>query len=181
MIPYDVTHLVRPEGFPVPTLSTLVTSQFFHGSWPHLLANLLFFVAFAPALERSLGHVRFAALYLTCGILGALAQVWVSIASHVPIIGASGAIAGILGAYLVRFPTHRLAGVPAIAIVGLWAAIQFIHGFAPLATGVLSERGGATAYFAHIGGFLAGVILAGLFGNGRAPLANGGRSSYNSR
>jgi membrane associated rhomboid family serine protease len=190
LVPYDLVHGLQPDGFPVPAIATLVTSQFLHGSVLHIFFNLLFFIVFAPEIELLLGHVRFVLFYLVCGVAGGLAQAWVSPASHVPSIGASGAIAGILGAFLVRYPTRHvetlvpigcfplLLELPAFVVIGLWAAVQFVHGFGPLSLRVLSERGGGTAYFAHIGGFLAGVILVGFFTRrGRAALRRR-RSSY---
>jgi membrane associated rhomboid family serine protease len=121
---------------------------------------MLFLLAFGPEIEREAGHLRFVAFYLACGVLGNLAEVLVLWDSHVPGIGASGAIAGVLGAYVLRFPTRQLVSVPAFLLIGLWAISQFVHGFGTLSTRVLSEQGGGTAYFAHIGGFLAGVFLA---------------------
>ena len=180
LIPYDLTHGVQLAHEP-PTVLTLVTSQFLHGSVLHIFFNMLFFVVFGPQIESLTGHVRFVALYLLCGILGNIAQLSVMPGSHVPGIGASGAIAGILGAYLVRFPTNSIETIvpigcfplflrlPAILIIGVWAAIQFMHGFAPLSTRVLSEQGGDIAYFAHIGGFLSGVLLIGLIAKSSPP------------
>ena len=175
LIPYDLTHGVSLPPPAPPALVTLITAQFLHASFLHLFFNMLFLLVFGPEIERLCGHVRFVVFYLTCGILGGLAQVSVSTGSHIPGIGASGAIAGVLGAYLIRFPTNRIETVvpvgcfplflrlPAVLVIGLWAAIQFVHGFAPVAPGALSERGGGIAYFAHIGGFLAGIFLIGLF------------------
>jgi membrane associated rhomboid family serine protease len=163
VIPYDLTHGVQIPGA-LPTVTTLVTAQFLHASVAHVAINMLFLVAFGPAIERSVGTLRFLAFYLTCGVLGNLAQISVDPASHVPEIGASGAIAGVLGAYIVRFPSEPLfLRVPAFVVIGLWAAGQFVHGFGTVSANVLSERGGGTAYFAHIGGFLAGVLSIALF------------------
>jgi len=190
LIPYDLTHFVRPEGFPVPTIATLVTSQFLHGSILHIFFNMLFFVVFAPQIEALLGSLRFVAFYLLCGVLGGLAQVSIAPGSHVPGIGASGAIAGVLGAFLVRYPTRGIETIvpigcfplflqlPAFLVIGLWAAVQFVHGFDPLSGRVLSEQGGGTAYFAHIGGFLAGVILVGIFRKRNVRASRGKRSPY---
>jgi membrane associated rhomboid family serine protease len=167
VIPYDLTHGVQIPGA-VPTVATLVTAQFLHASVPHVAFNMLFLAAFGPAVERIAGPVRFLAFYLACGVLGNLAQVSVDPASHVPEIGASGAIAGVLGAYIVRFPSEPLFWrVPAFVVIGLWAAAQFVHGFGTVSANVLSERGGGTAYFAHIGGFLAGVLSIALFTRAR--------------
>ena len=193
LIPYDLTHFIRPEGFPVPTIATLVTSQFLHGSILHIFFNMLFFVVFAPQIEALLGSLRFVAFYLICGILGGLAQTSIDPSSHVPGIGASGAIAGVLGAFLVRYPTRGIETIvpigcfplflqlPAFLVIGAWAAVQFVHGFGPLDGRVLSEQGGGTAYFAHIGGFLAGVILVGFFRKRSARTSRGKRFPYYTR
>jgi membrane associated rhomboid family serine protease len=141
-------------------VATLVTAQFLHASVPHVAINMLFLAAFGPAIERSVGTLRFLAFYL--------AQISTDPASHVSEIGASGAIAGVLGAYIVRFPSEPLfLRVPAFVVIGLWAAGQFVHGFGPVSANVLSERGGGTAYFAHIGGFLAGVLSIALYTRAR--------------
>ncbi len=157
-IPFDLTNGVRVAGGP-PTLATLVTAQFLHASVPHIAFNMLFLAAFGPALEYAEGWLWFLAFYLFCGVAGAVAQISIDPGSHVPEIGASGAIAGVLGAYIVRFPhAPSFLRIPAFVVIGLWAAVQFVHGFGSLATNVLSERGGGTAYFAHIGGFITGVF-----------------------
>jgi membrane associated rhomboid family serine protease len=180
LIPYDLTHGVQLGPPAPPTVLTLVTSQFLHGSVLHVFFNMLFLGVFGPEIERLAGHLRFVAFYLLCGVLGNVAQLSAAPGSHVPGIGASGAIAGVLGAYVVRFPTNSIDTIvpigcfplflrlPAILIIGVWAVVQFVHGFAPVSARVLSEQGGGIAYFAHIGGFLAGVLLIGLFAkNGR--------------
>lgn len=171
LIPFDLTHGIQLDTPAPPTLSTLVTAQFLHGSVLHIFFNMLFLLVFGPEIEFVLGHVRFVAVYVTCGILGGLAEVTMMPGSHVPGIGASGAIAGILGAFLLRFPTRDVQTIvpigcfpiflrlPAFLVIGLWAIVQFIHGFGSLSDRVLSEQGGGTAYFAHIGGFLAGIFL----------------------
>jgi len=174
-IPYDVTHnvvLAAPSP-PVPAL-TIVTSIFLHGSILHIVFNMLFLFVFGPEIEYLCGHVRFGVLYLLCGLAGGIAQIAIGPGSHVPSIGASGAIAGVLGAYLINFPTARINTIvpigcfplflrlPAILVIGVWAVAQFLHGFGALTDKVASEQGG-TAYFAHIGGFCAGVLLIGLF------------------
>jgi membrane associated rhomboid family serine protease len=146
----------------VPAL-TIITSMFLHGSVLHITFNLGFLLVFGPAIEDLCGHVRFAILYLLCGIAGGVAQIAIGPGSHIPAIGASGAIAGILGAYIINFPMARVFfRLPAILVIGVWALAQFLHGFGSLSDKVASEQGG-TAYFAHIGGFCAGVLLIGLF------------------
>jgi membrane associated rhomboid family serine protease len=174
-IPYDITHdiVLPPPSPPIPGL-TLLSSMFLHGGLLHIFFNMLFLAVFGPEIEYLCGHVRYLIFYLVCGLLGGFAQVAVGPDSHVPAIGASGAIAGVLGAYLVNFPTRSINTIvpvgcfplflrlPAILVIGLWALTQFINGF-----GAISERAaeaeGGIAYFAHIGGFLAGVILIGFF------------------
>ncbi len=160
LVPYDLTHAL--DVVP-PPLATLVTSQFLHGSIPHIAANMLVLGVFGPEVEALLGPSRFVAFYLTCGIFGGLAQAFTTPGSHVPEIGASGAIAGVLGAYIIRFPLRSFASIPAALVIALWAGAQFVHGFGNVSTSVLSEQGGGIAYFAHIGGFLAGVLAIGAF------------------
>jgi membrane associated rhomboid family serine protease len=148
--------------------------MFLHGSFLHIFFNMLFLFVFGPDIEYLCGHVRFLLLYLLCGIAGGVAMISIGPGSHVPEIGASGAIAGILGAYIVNFPRADINTIvpigclplffrlPAFVVIGVWAAVQFVHGFGALSDKVSSEQGG-TAYFAHIGGFCAGVLLIGVF------------------
>jgi membrane associated rhomboid family serine protease len=174
-IPFDISNNIAlpPPSPPIPAF-TFVTSMFLHGSFLHIFFNMLFLFVFGPDIEYLCGHVRFLFLYLLCGIAGGLAMVSIGPESHVPEIGASGAIAGILGAYIVNFPRANVNTIvpigclpiflrlPAFVVIGVWAAVQFLHGFGALTDKVSSEQGG-TAYFAHIGGFCAGVLLIGLF------------------
>lgn len=174
LIPYNITHgiaLLPPA--PHPYLLTFVTSMFLHGSLAHIFWNMLFLVVFGPRMERYLGHVGFVVVYLLSGIAGGIAQISVSPDSHVPLIGASGAIAGILGAYIVTYPASRIRTItpigcfplflnlPAVIVIGIWAALQFFLGF-----GTVDPRANASgvAYFAHIGGFSFGAILVGFYG-----------------
>jgi len=172
LIPYNLTHgiqLAAPAAHPY--WLTLVTSMFLHGSILHIFLNMLFLFVFGPAIERNLGTVRFLLAYLLCGIAGGLTQVAVAPGSHVPEIGAPGAIAGILGAYLVTYPTNTIDTIlpigcfplflrlPALLVIGAWAAIQFVHGFGSLS--MRADHGG-TAYFAHIGCFSFGALAVGL-------------------
>lgn len=170
-IPYDITHWVvlAPPSPPVPVL-TLVTAMFLHGGILHIAFNMLFLFVFGPQVEALCGHLRFLILYLLCGIAGGIAMLVVGPNSHVPTIGASGAIAGILGAYLVNFPFAKIDTVvpigcfplflrlPALLVIGLWALTQFLTGFDALSARAAESQGGV-AYFAHIGGFCAGVLL----------------------
>lgn len=189
LIPFDLTHGVQLAPPAPPTSLTLVTAQFLHASVPHIFFNMLFLLVFGPEIEFLTGHVRFVAFYLLCGVLGGAADISVMTASHVPGIGASGAIAGVLGAYLLRFPTRGIETIvplgclplffrlPAYLVIGLWALAQFVHGFGSLSDRVLSEQGGGTAYFAHIGGFLAGVLTISFFSQ-RRPARGRRRFKY---
>ena len=175
LIPYDVTHAIQLDAPSAPTLATLVTSQFLHGGFLHILFNMLFLVVFGPGVEQLTGHLRFLGFYLLCGIAGGFAQIVTTPNSHVPSVGASGAIAGVLGAYILSLPLNSvrtvvpigcfpvLLRVPAALVIGLWAIVQFVHGWGAISTRVLSEQSGGVAYFAHIGGFLTGVFSIGLF------------------
>jgi membrane associated rhomboid family serine protease len=174
-IPYDVTHgiVLAPPSPPFPPL-TIVTAMFLHGGILHIAFNMLFLFVFGPAMESRCGHARFLAFYLVCGIAGGVAQILIAPGSHVPALGASGAIAGVLGGYLVTDPFARINTIvpilffpvflrlPALLVIGVWAATQFITGFGSISDRAAESQGG-TAYFAHIGGFCAGVLLIGLF------------------
>lgn len=154
-------------------LHTLVTSMFLHGGWLHIGGNMLFLWVFGDNIEDTMGHVRYLIFYVLCGILAGLAQVAVDTGSQTPLIGASGAISGVLAAYLVLFPHGHirtlifLGWIPLIILlpawfqIGYWILIQFIAGF--LSLGVATMATGGIAYFAHIGGFLAGAALVWIF------------------
>lgn len=153
---------------------TPVTSMFLHGSWSHLLGNLLFFWVFGNNIEDSMGRMRFLIFYLVCGIVAALAHVVVQPASPVPTVGASGAISGILGAYLVLYPKIRVRmlfifivffkvfRIPAWAVLIWWFVLQVITGL-PELTSVRPEVSGGVAVWAHVGGFVAGLVLVKFF------------------
>jgi membrane associated rhomboid family serine protease len=179
-IPYDITHgvVLAPPSPPFPPL-TIFTSMFLHGGWLHIGFNMLFLFVFGPAIESLCGHLRYLIYYLLCGIAGGIAQVAIGPNSHVPELGASGAIAGVLGGYLVRFPFASVRTIiplgfiplffriPALAVIGIWAIIQFVSGFGSLSDRAAESQGGI-AYFAHIGGFCAGVLLIGVMAKRRA-------------
>ena len=150
---------------------TLLTATFLHASWAHVLGNMLFLWIFGDNVEDAMGHLRFTLFYLLCGVVASASQVAVSVGSDVPIVGASGAIAAVMGAYLVMFPTAGVRTLlvilppfffvrllPAWLLIGIWILSQFYSGI----TAVGGDAGG-TAYFAHIGGFVAGLVLARLF------------------
>jgi len=163
-VPYNIVNgIVLPPPSPPSPLLTVVTAMFLHGGIAHLGFNLLFLVAFGPRIEAAFGHLRFLGFYLLCGIAGEVAQIAIGPGSHLPTIGASGAIAGVLGAYVVSYPTARMVfGLPALLVIGVWAAAQFANGFGQLSARVADDSPGV-AYFVHIGGFCCGVLGAGLF------------------
>ena len=166
--------LIQHQPGPDPIQLTLITSMFMHGGWLHLAGNMLFLFIFGDNVEHFVGHVIFPVFYLAAGLVATIAQVMVNTESIIPTLGASGAISGVLGAYLVLFPTNRVtvivfrfpAQVPALVAIGLWAVFQFINGFGALT--VSQETTGGVAYMAHIGGFVAGIagglIFRGLYG-----------------
>jgi len=154
---------------------TVFTSMFMHGGWLHLGGNMLYLWIFGDNVEDRFGHAKFTVFYLLCGIAATLAQVAFSAGSNVPNLGASGAIAGVLGAYLVLFPRgsvrvlmgRGVVPMPALIVIGLWIVLQFISGIGSITQ---SAETGGVAYMAHIGGFVAGLVLTFLFG-GRRNLA----------
>jgi len=140
-----------------------------HGGIMHIFGNMLFLWVFGDNLENMLGHIRFAAFYIVCGIAAALAQIVMDSGSIIPMLGASGAISGVLGGYLLLFPTRRvralifsfLTEVPAFVALGLWIGFQIVQGY------FSSPGAGGVAYAAHIGGFIAGLVLIKVFAIGR--------------
>jgi membrane associated rhomboid family serine protease len=164
-----------PPGIPLPFWSTLITSMFLHGGWAHLGGNMLFLWIFGDNLERVMGHLRYALFYLVTGIAAGLAHIAFNSGSTVPSVGASGAISGILGGYLLLFPRNRvrvltrggIMHVPAFVMLGLWILLQFVSGFGSVARTDETGGGGGIAYMAHIGGFVAGLVLVKLFAAGR--------------
>ena len=153
---------------PGPFWITTLSSMFMHGGWMHLLGNMLFLWIFGDNVEHAMGSMRFLVFYLLCGVVATLAHIMTGPSSEVPSLGASGAISGVLGAYIVLFPRQRvrvLVGrivtkMPAVAVIGLWIVLQFINGIGSMAQ--TAETGGV-AYAAHVGGFLAGLVLVWLF------------------
>jgi len=154
-------------------LISLLTSMFLHGGWLHLLGNMLFLWVFGRNIEDLIGGGRFLAFYLLCGLAAAVVQVLANPYSRVPTIGASGAIAGVMGAYLIRFPRSHIdtlaiififftrVAIPAPFYLLFWFAMQFLNGYESI--GDRSYTGGGVAWFAHIGGFIAGMLLIKLF------------------
>jgi len=144
---------------------TLLTSMFMHGGFLHFGGNMLYLYIFGNNVEDSMGHAKFLAFYLICGLGASLAQIYADTGSVIPMLGASGAIAGVLGAYLVLFPKanvytlvfYLVAKIPAVIVLGFWFVLQLFSGL-----GSIGVEGGV-AYFAHIGGFVCGVILVFIF------------------
>lgn len=161
----QVTHYDTP----LPVYFNFLSSMFMHGDIMHIFGNMLFLWIFGDNLENLLGHLRFAAFYIVCGFAAAIAQIIMDTDSVIPMLGASGAISGVLGGYILLFPQRQvralifsfLTTVPAFVAIGIWIAYQLIVGY-------LTPAGtGGVAYAAHIGGFIAGVALIKLFAIGR--------------
>jgi membrane associated rhomboid family serine protease len=163
-IPYNMISFETSQ--PINPLLTVFSSMFMHAGFLHLAFNMLYLWIFGNNIEDKLGHVRFIVFYLFCGIIAAYAHAITAPHSHIPMVGASGAVSGILGAYILLFPratVHTIVilgffftiiKIPALIVIGFWAIIQFASGL--LSTGV-NDKGGI-AWFAHIGGFLIGLL-----------------------
>lgn len=188
-IPYEITHnvdltepvLVRGVGIipqapgPVPIYLTLITSMFMHGGFMHIAGNMLYLWIFGDNVEDNFGHVKFLIFYLICGIVAAIAQISFDPNSVIPTVGASGAISGVLGAYLLMFPHNRIRALlplgfiwttvelPAVIVLGFWIVVQLMNQLATIAPYTAQARGGGIAYMAHIGGFFAGAALSFVF------------------
>src|SRR5213594_230136 len=183
LIPGEILRSVKPgsgvelaPGFicmvhAVPKYWTVLTSMFMHGGWFHLIGNMLFLWVFGNNIEDAMGHGKFLIFYLLCGVVAAAAQTFISPHSVVPMVGASGAISGVLGAYLLLYPKVRVhtliilpiyittVALPAWVMLGYWILLQVLSGL-----GSLSEvEGGGVAFFAHVGGFVTGLVLVKLF------------------
>ena len=187
-VPFEITHgqdlvgiqtiHVGGESFPIqeypgpsPIYLTLLTSMFMHGSWMHIIGNMLYLWIFGDQIESLLGHGRFVFFYLVCGLAASVAQILYGPDSVVPSLGASGAIAGVLGAYLVKFPRNRvrvliarggITEMPAMVVLGLWILLQIVS-----QVGTTAGEATGVAYMAHIGGFIAGLVLIFLLGRKR--------------
>ncbi len=169
--------LGEPTGLPFPAWITLITSQFLHAGFLHVAGNMLFLWIFGNNVEDKLGHVRFVIFYLACGILAGLTQWFFSAGSVIPSLGASGAIAGVMGAYILRFPRAEILTliplgffmwtfrVPAIFFLGFWFVQQAFYSVASLNVPTnVGMQGGGVAYWAHAGGFVFGAILGPILG-----------------
>jgi membrane associated rhomboid family serine protease len=168
-----------PQRFgsdPAGQIPTVFTAMFMHGGWLHLGGNMLYLWIFGDNVEDEFGPFKFLAFYLLCGIAATFAQYFFSMRSNIPNVGASGAIAGVLGAYILMFPQakvnvlvyNRVVAMPALIVLGLWIGLQFFSGVGSIvATSETTDKGGV-AYMAHIGGFVAGFLLTFLFRSGRS-------------
>lgn len=173
---FILTHAVIPSqlvavGLTLEQMVKLTTTMFLHGGWLHVLSNMLYLWIFGDNVEDRMGHVKFLVFYLISGYIASLAHIILDPASKSPLIGASGAIAGILGAYLVLFPHARvltlifivffiqIIPIPAVIFLGIWFFLQLMSGTA----GLSAQAAQGVAFWAHIGGFIAGVALVKLF------------------
>jgi len=170
LVPCEYTgHCAIAAGTPVPLWITLFTSMFMHGGWSHILGNMVYLFVFGNHVERSMGHLRYLAFYLLCGLGANALEIATATDSSVPGLGASGAIAGILGGYLVLYPTSRIGGLIPIGFLAfpariyawvfilLWFGLQLVSGFASLGGDAAAQ--GGVAYWAHVGGFITGLLL----------------------
>lgn len=169
-------YYLKPQAFNLSSIIdkniTLVSSLFLHGSWLHLIGNMWYLWIFGDNVEDRLGHFRFLVFYILCGVTGNLAHVFINGRSTIPALGASGCIAGVLGAYFLLFPRARIvtllpififwtvAEVPAFFFLGIWFLIQFLNGYFMLP---FQDKGSCIAWWAHIGGFISGIILTIIF------------------
>jgi len=176
LIPKRLFSRVPEASHVVPAGAAIFTSMFLHGGFLHIAGNMLYLWIFGNNVEDSMGRIRFIVFYFLCGIIAAYTHAIANSASTVPMIGASGAISGVLGAYLLLYPRARVltliafglyirtVEVPAMFVLGFWFVLQFLSAF--LSTGT----GGGVAWYAHIGGFLAGILLIGIFKRRDVPL-----------
>ncbi len=168
-----------PELVAIPAYSSLMTSMFLHGGWMHLIGNMMYLWIFGNNIEDVMGHGKFVVFYALCGILAALSHAAIDSGSTVPMVGASGAISGILGAYLLLYPRARvlvlipfgffsqMIYVPAGIVLGLWFLMQLFSGGMSI-----GNQGGGVAFFAHIGGFVVGMALIPFFKHSHVKFFN---------
>ncbi|MFN4087560.1 MAG: rhomboid family intramembrane serine protease [Alphaproteobacteria bacterium] len=164
----------------IPPAASIFTSMFLHGGWMHLIGNMLYLWIFGNNIEDACGHLRFVLFYLACGVAAAAAQIASDPGSTIPMVGASGAIGGVLGAYLLLHPRARVlvlipiffymhvARIPALFVLGIWFVLQFVQ-----SAGVPEDATGGVAYWAHIGGFVAGALLILVMRRRGVPLFEG--------
>lgn len=168
-----VTYLVPWQPGSVHVATTLLTSMFIHGGWTHLLGNMLFLWIFGDNVEDAMGRLRYLFFYILSGLGAAALQIYVDPSSSIPTLGASGAISGVLGAYILLYPRARVSTllpwfffftivkIPAVLLLGIWFLLQFLSGVAEIAFAGSSV--GGVAWWAHIGGFVLGMLLMPLF------------------
>jgi membrane associated rhomboid family serine protease len=184
VVPYEITNgrdlvgvtqggIPQTQG-PQPIYLTVLSAMFMHGSLMHLLGNMLYLWIFGDNLEDAMGHLKFLMFYLLCGLVATFAHIMTGPGSLIPSLGASGAIAGVLGGYLLMYPSRQvrvligylgIVAMPALIVIGFWAVFQFFNGFGQL---VQPRNGGGVAYMAHIGGFVAGLLLVKLFATAKS-------------
>jgi membrane associated rhomboid family serine protease len=178
-VPWEITHRAdlvgqrlinfNNESFPIhhykgpsPIYLTVLSSMFMHGSWEHIIGNMVYLLIFADQIEDALGHIRFALFYILCGVAASIAHILAGPNSIIPCLGASGAIAGVLGAYFLFYPSNsvkvlvfrQIMHLPAFIVLGGWIVLQFIS-----QVSIMSGEHSGVAYMAHIGGFVAGIPL----------------------
>jgi len=193
-IPYAITHNAEialqgcPYGQPQPVYITLLTSMFLHANLLHIAGNMLYLWIFGDNVEDRLGHVGYLIFYLFCGLVASAAQIVVDPNSQLINLGASGAIAGVLGAYLVFYPGAKVrsliflgifitfATLPSLVVIGLWFVLQLVSGLQSLNPDMVNS--GGVAYFAHVGGFVAGLLIALLLRPFLRPVAPPNRQTY---
>jgi len=169
LIPFEITHFTDlPPAGPSPIYLTILYSMFMHGSLIHLIGNMLFLWIFGNNMEDFFGRIPFIFFYLICGLAAAFVQILFHPNSTIPMVGASGAIAGVMGGYLILYPRARvttvlilgffirLVKIPALIFLGFWIIYQFLYGVSSLS---ISSGEGGVAWFAHIGGFISGLLL----------------------
>ena len=164
-IPFNLIYGIERGQSPIPIVLSLFTSMFLHGGFMHVAGNMLYLWIFGNNIEDVMGHLRFIFFYFICGVAAVYSHALIDSASQVPMIGASGAVSGVLGAYLLLFPHAKvltlvpifffiqIIRVPAVIVLGLWIVVQFVNGFFGIG------QIGGVAWFAHIGGFLVGMVL----------------------
>jgi membrane associated rhomboid family serine protease len=175
VVPCEYTsHCAVYPGTPTPFWLTLFSSMFMHAGWLHILGNMLYLWVFGDNIENSMGHFRYLIFYLLCGLGASALEIATAVNSNVPGLGASGAIAGVLGAYLVLYPSSRIGTLipitiilipirlPAWVLIGFWFLLQLFYGVVALSSRAASSTGGV-AYWAHVGGFITGVVLIWFF------------------
>jgi membrane associated rhomboid family serine protease len=168
------------QAIAIPAYATLLTSMFLHGGWMHLIGNMLYLWIFGNNIEDVMGHAKYVVFYVTCGIIAALSHAMTDPSSSIPMVGASGAISGVLGAYVLLFPHAQvlvlmpglgMTRVSASIVLGMWFVMQVLSGGMSL-----GGTGGGVAFFAHIGGFLGGMALIGFFKRPEIPFLAPGRN-----